>query len=113
MAKKAVSKKRKSAPKAKKYAGKTRNEWRDLGEQFGKRIDSESKSFSKAFEDMGRKMERQGDAMETYWRSWWFDAMGLVGPLVKSVLGMAAFVLGVIILNFFNSFVANGFVSII
>jgi uncharacterized membrane protein len=97
-----MARKRKTS-KVKKYAGKTEEEWREWGEEFGKQMEKLGESF-------GSHMERRGKKLERKYRSWWFETFGFIGPLIKSVIGIFFLAIGIFILNFINIYLSNSFI---
>jgi len=85
--------------RTKRYAGKTEEEWRDWGEEFGKQM-------GKMGEELGRHMERRGREWkrEYRYRCWPF---GILGPLMGSIFSIAFLMIGVWLLNFINVFRIN------
>lgn len=97
-----MAKKRKVQRK-KLYARKTKREWRDRGKEFSRNIDQGSKKFSEA-------MERHGKRWEPAYRGFWFDTLGFIGPLVRSVIGIVFLVLAIWIVSYINGLISSEFV---
>jgi hypothetical protein len=96
---------------AKRYAGKTEKEWRDWGAEFGKGIDRGSKNFSEGMErlgeDFGKHMEKHGKRMCC--RNW-SETFGLMGPLIRSLVGIILLLIVIWILNFVSYSASSSFV---
>ena len=82
--------------RTKRYAGKTEEEWRNWGGEFGKQM-------GKVGEEFGKHMERHGKEWKREYRCccWPF---GILGPLIGSIFSIALLMIGVWLLNFINVF---------
>lgn len=67
----------------------------DMGEKFGKRMEKHGKGWEKR----GRERERRGDE----WDSWFHNTLGMVGPLVSSIIGIILFVLLTWVISLINT----------
>lgn len=98
----------------KKYAGKTREEWRNWGERFGIRLESGRRNFEeevgKLGEDFGKYMEHKGKRLEGKCKNAFFGTFGLVGPLIGSIFGLVLLAFGIWLLNLVNAPLQNGFI---
>lgn len=109
-----------------KFAGRTEEEWRDWGADFGKRMDRIGRDFGDEMEDWADRftdhMERRGrrweqrwerrwDKRQRKWRRRWYDIFGIVGPLVGSIIGIVLLLIGVFILKVVNGYVGSSFIS--
>lgn len=103
--------------KTEKYCGKTEEEWRKWGEQFGKRMEREGEQFGGEMEDWGKKfgkrMERRGKRMERRWKNWWYRTFGPVWPLISSAFGIVFVVIGIFALNLVNLPLGSSFIAAI
>lgn len=108
-----------------KFAGKTEDEWRDWGADFGKRMDRLGRDFGDELEDWAdrftERMERKGRSWEKRWehkcerkqRKWrrkWYDTFGVVGPLIESMIGIVILLMCVFFLDAVNNSVGNSFI---
>jgi hypothetical protein len=107
------SKAKSSYKESKVYAGKTREEWRDWGEEFGMGLDKGGKEFGKSMEEMGGRIREHVKSHRGEWREWrrerrgrlhdwWFGTFGLIAPLLGSVFGIVLLLLGILALNIIN-----------
>jgi hypothetical protein len=97
------------AKKTKKYAGKTEKQWRDFGEEFGKRMDKVAVKFSERMERAGRKSKR---------RSWEQKecCYSMITPILGAVIQVFILAIGLWILksiNFLNISLISNFYWII
>lgn len=106
-----MARKKKVSKRTKRYAGKSREEWRDWGEEFGKNADN----FSEEMEGLGRRFDRRFEKRDEYrrrgYRHWWFSTFGFIGPLIGSIVGIVFLLFGVWILNLINTPLGSGFIS--
>lgn len=86
-----------------KYYGKTEEEWREWGEEFGD-------SMQKWGEEFGRRMERRQRRWHHEGREFWYRSFGFVGPLIGSIFGLIGIGLAIIILKILNVFVGSTFI---
>jgi len=138
-AKKTAPKKQRPSRAPKLYAGKTRAEWRDLGEEIGRRMEKtrtggmtlgeeidaaatrigdrirrrlEERRERARWREMGREFGREWEGRwERGWNQWWFSTFGLVGPILGSVFGIAWLVICIWLINFVNIFLALKFIA--
>jgi len=107
----------KKSENSRKYAGKTREEWRNWGERFGKRLEKGSKNFEEELEQLGRDlkrhMEHKGKKIETKCRGIFLGTFGIVGPLIGSVFGLVLLALGVWLLELINMNLHNNFILLL
>jgi len=94
-----------------KYAGKTREEWRNWGEEFGKNISNFSEEMEGLGKRFGRRMEKKRWDREC--RYWWFSTFGFIGPLIGSIIGIIFLLFGIWMLNLINTPFGSGFISTI
>lgn len=101
--------------KPERYAGKTEEEWRDWGENFGKWMDKRGREFGEEVSDLGERfgkhMERRSKEWEGERREWWFTTFGFIGPLIGSIFGIILLIVGIYVLNFLNLVLASDFIS--
>ncbi len=107
----------KKSKKEETYAGKTEEEWRDWGENFGKRMDrlgkkieKGGKKFSEEAEDFADKFERHMERKSKRWKHHEFWPFGFIGPLIRSVFGIIILMVLVLALNFVNLSLGNMFI---
>ncbi|OGI12453.1 hypothetical protein A3K64_04380 [Candidatus Micrarchaeota archaeon RBG_16_36_9] len=100
-----MSRKKKTS-KVKIYAGKTEEEWREWGEEFGKQMEKLGDSF-------GKDMKKRGRIVEKRYRKRWFDTFGFIGPLIGSMMGIFFLAIAIWFLNFINSYLSNAFISLL
>jgi len=107
--------KRRIHKKVKKYAGKTEEEWRDWGEEFGKTLAKRGKDFAEEMENLSEKFskraERRSKEFREDWKFWWFKTFGFIGPLIVSIFGVVIISLGVLALKFVNLPLNSNFIS--
>lgn len=106
-------KKKASRREIKRYAGKSREEWRVWGEEFGKNVDNFSEEMQGLRRRFDKRMEKRDRCCEGGHRHWWFSTFGFIGPLIGGIVGIIFLLLGVWILNLINTPFGSGFVSAI
>lgn len=124
-----MARKSKRTSEVKKYAGKTEEEWRDWGGEFGKRLDKGGREFAEEMEDLGerlnkhfkshreewgerfgRRMERRSREWGKRWDNWWFGTFGFVAPLISSIIGIMLLAFGIVLLDFIYLYVRSSFI---
>ena len=78
----------------------TEEDWKEWGEDFGKRWEEWGDDFGKRWEDRGRRFE-----------IWWLRSFGLVGPLIGSIVGIVFLAIGMWLLNLANLILLSTFVT--
>jgi len=81
-----------------KYYGKSEDEWKQWGEEFGERMEKWGDHF-------GKRMERKYGG-----RDWWYKHFGFVGPLIGSIFGIFILAIAIVILRVLNFIVGSGFI---
>jgi len=104
-------------PNEKKYAGKTREEWRNWGERFGKRLEIGGRNVEEELEklsrDLRQEMKRKGKRIEVKCKTVFLGTFGLIGPLIGSVFGLILLALGIWFLNLINVNLHNEFILLL
>jgi hypothetical protein len=98
------------AKKTKKYAGKTDKEWRDLGEEFGKKMDKIAVRFSDRMERAGRNKSKKRKQVRNECCS------SIMTPILGAVVQVFILAVGLWILksiNFLNLSLISNFYQII
>ena len=129
---KAISRPHRAPPASKLYAGKTRAEWRDLGEEIGRHMEKTRAKGLTLGEEVDLAAARIGERIrhklearrekeqwgrdwesrwERSWNDWWFNTFGLVGPVLGSVFGIVWLVICIWLINFVNIFLALKFIA--
>jgi hypothetical protein len=88
-------------------------EWKDWGEKFGKRMEKRGKDFGEEIGQLGEKFGRHMGRRGEEYKSQWFGAFGIVGPLIGSIFGIIALAVGIFVLNFVNLALGSAFISAI
>jgi hypothetical protein len=91
----------------KKILGKTRNDWREWGEEFG---DSMASLFGGMGSAAGREAKRARVETRYEWRGRWHRG-GFVGPIVESIVKLAFFAFGVWLLGLFGGWLGSAFIT--
>lgn len=91
---------RRKKKRQERYYGKTEDEWKDWGDEFGERM----KDWG---EDFGKRMEKKE---WTHRRSWWYVHFGFLGPLIGSIFGLIGIGLAIIVLRLLNIILASSFI---
>lgn len=99
--------------KKRKYAGRTDDEWKDFGLNFGKHVDKGSRHFCEEMDGLGRKFGNFVEYKEKECRGWWLTTFGMIGPLIGSVLGILCLAICVWVLQLVNSGVHSTFISVL
>lgn len=99
-----MAKKRKK--KEEKYYGKSEDEWREWGEEFGQRMGRIGEEFGRRMEKRGREWEREG-------RTWWYRTFGFIGPLIGSIFGILLIAIAIIALRILNVIFGSSFIAAI
>jgi hypothetical protein len=93
---------KKSKRTRKEFTDWTDEDWKEWGEEFGKRMEKWGENF-------GKRMEQKSKERE--WRERWFWSWGLLGPLIASIFGIIGLVILVWIIKFINLPLGNNFLS--
>jgi amino acid transporter len=106
---------RKSKNEVKRYSGKNEDEWKDWGENFGKRMEQRGVEFGEEMRDLGerfgRRMEGRAKKKEPEYNGWWFGTFGWIGPIFRSIFGIVCIAILILIINFVNWPLQSGFFS--
>lgn len=82
---------------------------------FGEIIEQRAKEFAEEVEDLAERFashaETKGKKLEKKSEKWWFDTLGLLGPLVGSIFSLLVLVFGLWILDNINVSFQNFFIS--
>jgi len=93
---------KKANRKRKEFYEWTDEDWKEWGQEFGKRMENWGENFGKRMEHRRREKE---------WKERWFWPWGILGPLLGSVFGIIGLVILVWILKFINLPLNNNFIS--
>ncbi|MCX6820979.1 MAG: hypothetical protein NT016_03450 [Candidatus Aenigmarchaeota archaeon] len=104
---------KKRAVRREKRFGKTENEWREWGEEFG---DSMAAIFGGVRTSARRAADKERDARRAErrevrweWHEHWHHG-GVVGPIIAAVFKMVFFAIGAWLLGLFGSWAGSGFI---
>ncbi len=89
------------------HRGFTDAEWREWGENFGRRMTK----FGEEMERFGKGMESRERESRHGMRAGLFGFFGVAAPLIGSVIGLVFLLIGILALNFLNIFLGSGFVT--
>jgi hypothetical protein len=107
--------KRRTNKKVEKYVGKTEEEWRDWGEEFGKTMAKRGKDFVEEVEKLSEKFSKHAELKSREfskdWKMWWFKTFGFIGPLIESIFGVIVISIGILALKFVNLPLHSSFIS--
>jgi uncharacterized membrane protein YeaQ/YmgE (transglycosylase-associated protein family) len=68
------------------------------------------RDFGEEMEDLGKRFERRYGGRRERRKEWWFN-FGFVGPLIGSIFSLLFLIIGIWILDLFNSILGSVFVS--
>lgn len=93
----------------KKILGKTRKDWREWGEEFGKNMASLFGGMEKSAQ-RATEREREKRTMRWEWHERWHHG-GVVGPIISAIVELAFFAFGVWLLGMFGGWLGSAFIT--
>lgn len=119
-----MKKKPRLKKKVKLYAGRSLEEWRKWGEDFGKKMDKASRRMKKFREGIAENLDDFGEkfsegvgekakSLRRDYEEWWFRVFGVMGPFVRSLLALIWLFGTVLALNIMNVGLQSRLVRII
>jgi len=104
---------KRSAPKKDRkdlYAGRTEEEWRQWGEDFGKSLAKQGRDFG---EEVAKLAQGVGQSQKHRRFEFIHSPFGALGPLLGAVVGSVFLALGIVILAWLNTLAGSIFIAAI
>jgi|GEM_PF-2455644 len=103
----------KAKPIPARWQDRSDEDWEHWGNNLGKRLEKQFDQFGKEVEQHGRRIEKHGKRFEKSAKTWWYNTLGIFGPLIESLVGIAVIGIVALVINAANIVIASVFIRAI